>query len=169
MLYKTHFNPKINPQSHLLPDPPGSYESSDFSLEVLPPLPPSVVVQSRRFSRSHKPYNDLDERKRRKLKPVLRTKMKKQLPQKPLHFHVTYWMFYPFSEGKAVCVLDLGFLGSWPIPSLGGMCLGRLKEYGSHVGDWEHVSLYFKVSCGETGRMVEYDCGAMMFIGLIFI
>ena len=166
MLYKTYFNPQINPQSLLLPHPPGSYESSDFSLEVLPPLPPSVVVQSRRFSRSHKPYNDLDERKRRKLKPVLRTKM---LPQKPLHFHVTYWMFYPFSEGKAVCVLDLGFLGSWPIPSLGGMCLGRLKEYGSHVGDWEHVSLYFKVSCGEGGRMVEYDCGAMMFIGLIFI
>ena len=54
-------------------------------------------------------------------------------------------MFYPFSEGKAVCVVDLGFLGSWPIPSLAGTCLGSLKEYGSHVGDWEHVSLYFEV------------------------
>lgn len=64
----------------------------------------------------------------------------------PLHFHVTYWMFYPFSEGKAVCVMDLGFLGSWPLPRWGGVCFGQLKEYGSHVGDWEHVSLYFKVS-----------------------
>ena len=63
-----------------------------------------------------------------------------------LHFHVTYWMFYPFSEGKALCVLDLGFFGSWPIPSVGGLCLGRLKEYGNHVGDWEHMSLYFKVA-----------------------
>lgn len=63
-----------------------------------------------------------------------------------LHFHVTYWMFYPFSEGKAVCVLDLGFFGTWPIPSMGGVCLGQMKEYGNHVGDWEHMSLYFKVS-----------------------
>ena len=58
---------------------------------------------------------------------------------------MTYWMFYPFSEGKAVCVLDLGFFGSWPIPTVGGICLGILKEYGNHVGDWEHMSLYFKV------------------------
>lgn len=63
-----------------------------------------------------------------------------------LHFHVTYWMFYPFSEGKAVCVLDLGFFGSWPIPRVGGVCLGSLKEYGNHVGDWEHMSLYFQVA-----------------------
>lgn len=63
-----------------------------------------------------------------------------------VHFHVTYWMFYPFSEGKTVCVLDLGFFGSWPIPSIGGVCIGTLKEYGSHIGDWEHMSLYFKVN-----------------------
>lgn len=62
-----------------------------------------------------------------------------------LRFHVTYWMFYPFSEGKAVCVLDLGFLGSWPIPTMGGTCFGKFKDYGNHVGDWEHMSLYFEV------------------------
>jgi len=60
-------------------------------------------------------------------------------------FHVTYWMFYPFSEGKTICVLDLGFFGSWPIPTVAGRCIGTLKEYGSHIGDWEHMSLYFKV------------------------
>lgn len=55
-------------------------------------------------------------------------------------------MFYPFSEGKTICVLNLGFFGSWPIPTVGGVCVGTLKEYGSHIGDWEHMSLYFKVN-----------------------
>lgn len=55
-------------------------------------------------------------------------------------------MFYPFSEGKTICTLDLGFFGSWPIPTVAGKCVGTLKEYGSHIGDWEHMSLYFKVN-----------------------
>ncbi|XP_011864946.1 PREDICTED: uncharacterized protein LOC105560431 [Vollenhovia emeryi] len=83
-----------------------------------------------------------------------------------VHFHVTYWMFYPFSEGKTICVLDLGFLGSWPIPTIGGACIGTLKEYGSHIGDWEHMSLYFKdnqyplamyVSAHDAGAFYQYD------------
>lgn len=73
-------------------------------------------------------------------------KIRKDNGCEKVHFHVTYWMFYPFSEGKTVCVLDLGFFGSWPIPTIGGMCIGTLKEYGSHIGDWEHMSLYFKVN-----------------------
>ncbi|KAG5345009.1 VPS62 protein, partial [Acromyrmex heyeri] len=83
-----------------------------------------------------------------------------------VHFHVTYWMFYPFSEGKTICVLDLGFFGSWPIPTIGGVCIGTLKEYGSHIGDWEHMSLYFKdneyplamyVSAHDVGAFYQYD------------
>ncbi|KAL6262523.1 hypothetical protein P5V15_005319 [Pogonomyrmex californicus] len=83
-----------------------------------------------------------------------------------VHFHVTYWMFYPFSEGKTICVLDLGFFGSWPIPTIGGVCIGTLKEYGSHIGDWEHMSLYFKdneyplamyVSAHDAGAFYQYD------------
>ncbi|XP_024886992.1 uncharacterized protein LOC112464304 [Temnothorax curvispinosus] len=83
-----------------------------------------------------------------------------------VHFHVTYWMFYPFSEGKTICVLDLGFFGSWPIPTVGGVCIGTLKEYGSHIGDWEHMSLYFKdneyplamyVSAHDAGAFYRYD------------
>ncbi|XP_018398085.1 PREDICTED: uncharacterized protein LOC108776075 [Cyphomyrmex costatus] len=83
-----------------------------------------------------------------------------------VHFHVTYWMFYPFSEGKTICVLDLGFFGSWPIPTIAGMCIGTLKEYGSHIGDWEHMSLYFKdneyplamyVSAHDVGAFYQYD------------
>ena len=60
------------------------------------------------------------------------------------HFHVTYWMFYPYSQGKTICTLDLGPLGPLPIPLIFGMCLGTKKEFGNHVGDWEHMSLSFK-------------------------
>lgn len=62
------------------------------------------------------------------------------------HFHVTYWMFYPFSQGKTVCTLNLGPLGPIPIPLLPifNICLGTKKEFGSHVGDWEHMSLFFR-------------------------
>ncbi|KAJ8684299.1 hypothetical protein QAD02_020091 [Eretmocerus hayati] len=111
-----------------------------------------------------------DERKRKKLQQHLESRHK----QTAMHFHVTYWMFYPFSEGKVVCVLDLGFLGSWPIPSWGGVCLGKLKEYGSHVGDWEHVSLYFKgtgeeplamyVSAHDAGAFYRYESRSGQFV-----
>lgn len=62
------------------------------------------------------------------------------------HFHVTYWMFYPFSQGKTVCTLNLGPLGPIPIPlvPIFNLCLGTKKEFGSHVGDWEHMSLFFR-------------------------
>lgn len=60
------------------------------------------------------------------------------------HFQVSYWMFYPFSQGKTICTLNLGPLGPIPIPLIWNMCLGTKKEFGSHVGDWEHFSLSFK-------------------------
>ena len=131
------------PRSHL----PSSSSSSSSS---------AIIISKNRKSR----LKQEDELKRRKSKwssfnnnniNIATRKMNKRPNinnnhnEKKLHFHVTYWMFYPFSEGKAVCVMDLGFLGSWPIPSLAGTCLGTFKEYGSHVGDWEHVSLYFQV------------------------
>lgn len=78
-------------------------------------------------------------------------------------FHVTYWMFYPYSQvdenessfdndfilkfslqGKTMCTINLGPLGRLPIPLIFGMCLGTKKDFGSHIGDWEHMSLYFK-------------------------
>ncbi|XP_076301048.1 uncharacterized protein LOC143219098 [Lasioglossum baleicum] len=98
---------------------------------------------------------------------------KRRTRSRKLRFHVTYWMFYPFSEGKAVCVLDLGFLGTWPIPTVGGVCLGMLKEYGNHVGDWEHMSLYFKdashpsamyVSAHDAGAFYRYDLRSGTFV-----
>ncbi|KAG7200595.1 hypothetical protein KM043_001154 [Ampulex compressa] len=100
-------------------------------------------------------------------------KGKKGSALRKLHFHVTYWMFYPFSEGKAVCVLDLGFFGSWPMPTVAGTCLGLLKEYGNHVGDWEHMSLYFKgdghplamyVSAHDAGAFYHYNPRSGTFV-----
>lgn len=71
-------------------------------------------------------------------------------------FHVTYWMFYPYSQGKTMCTLKLGPLGHLPIPMIFGMCLGKRKDFGSHIGDWEHMTLYFR------GRM-EPDVSSLPF------
>ncbi|XP_048516377.1 uncharacterized protein LOC105690934 isoform X2 [Athalia rosae] len=107
------------------------------------------------FALKVKEYRELEE-------SLIYNETRIQLP----HFHVTYWMFYPFNEGKTICVLDLGYLGSWPIPLVGGKCFGEFKEYGSHVGDWEHVSLFFKgndyplamyVSAHDAGAFYRFD------------
>lgn len=73
------------------------------------------------------------------------------------HFHVTYWMFYPFSQGKTVCTLNFGPLGPIPIPlvPIFNFCLGTKKEFGSHVGDWEHMSLFFRGRMEPDVRLVE--------------
>lgn len=106
-------------------------------------------------------------------------------------FHVTYWMFYPysqvksnshseflcentdlafclfhFSQGKAICTLSLGPLGNLPIPQIFGVCLGTKKDFGSHVGDWEHMTLFFNgreepdemyVSAHDAGAYYAYE------------
>jgi len=40
----------------------------------------------------------------------------------------------------------MGVLGPLPLPVINNRCYGTLKEFGSHVGDWEHMSLMFNVS-----------------------
>lgn len=77
-------------------------------------------------------------------------------------FHVTYWMFYPYSQGKVMCSIDLGVLGPIPIPLIFGFCFGERKEFGSHVGDWEHVSLFFSGEHNEPEEMYvsAHDAGA---------
>lgn len=77
-------------------------------------------------------------------------------------FHVTYWMFYPYSQGKVMCSIDLGVLGPIPIPLIFGFCIGERKEFGSHVGDWEHVSLFFSGEHNEPEEMYvsAHDAGA---------
>uniref|UniRef100_A0A1A9WSL1 Vacuolar protein sorting-associated protein 62 n=1 Tax=Glossina brevipalpis TaxID=37001 RepID=A0A1A9WSL1_9MUSC len=76
-------------------------------------------------------------------------------------FHVTYWMFYPYSQGKNMCTLSLGPFGSIPFPAVYGYCLGRNKDIGSHIGDWEHMSLYFNCAAEPEAMYVSaHDAGA---------
>ncbi|KAH8365415.1 hypothetical protein KR093_000263 [Drosophila rubida] len=83
--------------------------------------------------------------------------IKGQLPG----FHVTYWMFYPYSQGKTMCTLSLGPLGRIPFPAVYGYCLGRRRDIGSHVGDWEHMSLYFNGDAEPQAMYVSaHDAGA---------
>uniref|UniRef100_A0A1B0CV26 Vacuolar protein sorting-associated protein 62 n=1 Tax=Lutzomyia longipalpis TaxID=7200 RepID=A0A1B0CV26_LUTLO len=82
------------------------------------------------------------------------------------HLFVTYWMFYPYNQGKTICSISLGPFGHLPIPLFFGMCFGTRRDFGSHVGDWEHMSLYFRgrrepdemyVSAHDAGAYYEYD------------
>ncbi|XP_055909261.1 uncharacterized protein LOC129944098 [Eupeodes corollae] len=77
-------------------------------------------------------------------------------------FHVTFWMFYPYSQGKTMCTVSLGVLGSIPFPAVYGYCLGNRKDIGSHVGDWEHMSLYFDGTNAHPKEMYvsAHDAGA---------
>ncbi|XP_059216981.1 uncharacterized protein LOC106095522 isoform X2 [Stomoxys calcitrans] len=76
-------------------------------------------------------------------------------------FHVTYWMFYPYSQGKNMCTLKLGPFGRIPFPAVYGYCLGRKKDIGSHIGDWEHMTLYFTGAAEPEAMYVSaHDAGA---------
>lgn len=86
-----------------------------------------------------------------------------------LHFHVTYWMFYPYSQGKQMCTLSLGPLGRLPIPLIFGLCLGTRKDFGSHVGDWEHMTLYFKGRSQPEVSCITFHKATQHFIILFFI
>lgn len=67
------------------------------------------------------------------------------------------------SQGKTICTINLGPLGRLPIPQLFGKCLGTRRDFGSHVGDWEHMTLYFRA--GQRREPTEmyvsaHDAGA---------
>ncbi|KAF5301017.1 hypothetical protein FQR65_LT09000 [Abscondita terminalis] len=85
----------------------------------------------------------------------------------PPHFHVVYWVFYPYNEGKEICLI-----GKVPTPILFGSCLGHRKVLGNHVGDWEHVSLSFTgniypnklyISVHDAGAYYKYDPSSRLF------
>lgn len=61
-------------------------------------------------------------------------------------FVVTYWFFYPFNEGKELCSVKLGYSKALPVFNIFKKCLGKTVKYGNHIGDWEHMSLEFRVS-----------------------
>ncbi|XP_054257685.1 uncharacterized protein LOC128982752 [Macrosteles quadrilineatus] len=79
------------------------------------------------------------------------------------NFIITYWFFYPFNEGKEICTV--GNQTPIPVPQIFNRCLGKLRFYGTHVGDWERVSLIIKngrptllfLSVHESGVYYIYD------------
>lgn len=53
-----------------------------------------------------------------------------------------------------------------PIPIVENECAGRIQQYGNHVGEWEHLSLYFEgnnypttlfISTHDVGAYYTYD------------
>nr|WP_253894823.1 Vps62-related protein [Corallococcus exercitus] len=44
-----------------------------------------------------------------------------------------YWNFYPYNNGKRVCI---GWYSPWG-------CVGGYSTFGNHVGDWEHLTVRF--------------------------
>ncbi len=46
---------------------------------------------------------------------------------------VIYWNFYPYNNGKRVCI---GWYSPWG-------CAGGYSTFGNHVGDWEHLTVRF--------------------------
>jgi hypothetical protein len=46
---------------------------------------------------------------------------------------VIYWSFYPYNNGKSVCI---GWYSPWG-------CVGGYSTFGNHVGDWEHMTVRF--------------------------
>lgn len=77
----------------------------------------------------------------------------KKQPSSSLFFTVTYWAFYPYNQGKKICFLGKKLqvnllsisiiVGKVPALTIFGKCFGHMKTIGSHVGDWEHVTLFF--------------------------
>lgn len=76
-------------------------------------------------------------------------------------------MFYPYNEGKDVC-----FIGKVPAPFIFNTCLGHRRTIGNHIGDWEHVSMFFNgknypeemyVSTHDSGVYYKYEHRSRLF------
>ncbi|XP_054281076.1 uncharacterized protein LOC128998759 [Macrosteles quadrilineatus] len=86
------------------------------------------------------------------------------------NFIVTYWFFYPFNEGKKICTV--GNQRPVPVPKLFNRCVGKLRYFGNHVGDWERVSVEIKdgrptflfLSVHNAGVVYSYDSATNSFV-----
>ncbi|KAI4458579.1 protein eva-1 [Holotrichia oblita] len=83
-------------------------------------------------------------------------------------FLITYWMFYPYNEGKKLC-----FLGKLPAPLIFNKCIGKQKPVGNHIGDFEHISFAFDenfapqelfLALHDIGIYYTYDPVSKIFI-----
>lgn len=62
---------------------------------------------------------------------------------------INYWTFFPYNNGKRVCV---GWFSRWG-------CVGGYSTFGNHVGDWEHVTVRFVDDVPYWVSMGQHDGG----------
>lgn len=75
---------------------------------------------------------------------------------------VIYWMFYPYNNGKRVCIGVYTSFG----------CIGGYSTFGNHVGDWESVTIRFvdgqpsqvALSQHSGDQVFDYHDPALQFI-----
>ncbi|MCE9669349.1 Vps62-related protein [Myxococcus stipitatus] len=69
---------------------------------------------------------------------------------------VIYWTFYPYNNGKRVCV--------GPLDPVAG-CYGAYSTFGNHVGDWEHLTVRFVDGRPTELYMAQHSDGARFLFG----
>ncbi|MEU9015070.1 Vps62-related protein [Streptomyces sp. NPDC048479] len=68
---------------------------------------------------------------------------------------IFYWMFYPYNQGKEVCV-------GWDSPA---GCIGGTKRFGNHVGDWGHAAIRFVDNLPHQLFLSSHSGGTQYFYG----
>ncbi|WP_224243580.1 Vps62-related protein [Hyalangium gracile] len=76
---------------------------------------------------------------------------------------ILYWTFYPYNNGKRVCI---GWYSPWG-------CVGGYSTFGNHVGDWEHLTVRFidgrpaqvYLSQHANGQTFTFGDKGMLFTG----
>jgi hypothetical protein len=69
---------------------------------------------------------------------------------------IIYWTFYPYNNGKRVCI---GLYTEW------GGCLGSYGTFGNHVGDWEHMTVRFVDGRPHVVYLSQHSEGQALLFG----
>jgi hypothetical protein len=69
---------------------------------------------------------------------------------------IIYWTFYPYNNGKRVCI---GLYTDW------GGCFGGYSTFGNHVGDWEHLTVRFVDGRPSQVYMSQHSGGGTFTFG----
>jgi NedA-like, galactose-binding domain/Vacuolar protein sorting-associated protein 62 len=68
---------------------------------------------------------------------------------------IIYWTFYPYNNGKRVCI---GWYSPWG-------CVGAYSTFGNHVGDWEHMTVRFVDGRPEVVYLSQHSGGETFLYG----
>jgi len=68
---------------------------------------------------------------------------------------INYWTFYPYNNGKRVCI---GWYSPWG-------CVGAYSSFGNHVGDWERITIRFTDDVPSQISLAQHDGGQTFAYG----